>query len=108
MLEALLGNATAEKVLLYIENYGEGYAQEIANTFNISLNLVQCQLQRLEIGGILSSVKKGNTRIFQWNPRCAFKDELTALFRKELSFLSNEDQEKYFRRRNRPRRSGKP
>ena len=34
MLEGILGNATAEKVLLYLEQYGEGYARAIAVTFD--------------------------------------------------------------------------
>jgi len=57
MLEALLGNATAEKVVLYLEKYEEGYATAIADTFeNVSLNMVQRQLARFERAGLLVSV----------------------------------------------------
>ena len=49
MLEGLFGNATAEKVLLYLEHYGEGYAKAIADTFEgVSLHMVQRQLTRFE------------------------------------------------------------
>ena len=35
VLETLLGGSTAAKVLMYLENYGEGYASGIAKTFEI-------------------------------------------------------------------------
>ena len=44
MLESIFGNPTVEKVLLYLQNYNEGYASEIATTFSISLSVVQKQL----------------------------------------------------------------
>lgn len=53
MLESIFGNATVEKVLLYLQNYNEGYASEIASTFSISLSVVQKQLKRLEDGGVI-------------------------------------------------------
>ena len=64
MIEVLLGNSTVEKVLLYINTYKDGYAAGIAKEFNISLNMVQKQLRRLEEGAVLVSQLKGNTRIF--------------------------------------------
>ena len=52
MLEAIFGNATAEKVLLYIESRGEGYAQAIADTFDdVTLRMAQVQLARFERRG---------------------------------------------------------
>ncbi len=109
MLEAILGNATAEKVLLYIENYGEGYAQAIANTFDdVNLRMAQVQLARFERGGILLSQLKGRTRLFSWNPRYAFRQELRALLRKALESLPETDRKKFFAQRRRPRRTGKP
>jgi hypothetical protein len=80
MLEAILGNRTAEKVLLYIETYGEGYAQAIANTFDdVTLRMAQVQLARFERGGVLISQLKGRTRLYTWNPRYPFQSELRAL-----------------------------
>ena len=47
MLEGIFGNASAEKVLLYLEQYEEGYATAIARTFDdLSLNMAQRQLER--------------------------------------------------------------
>ncbi len=109
MLEGLVGNATAEKVLLFLEQYEEGYATEIARQFDRTpVNMVQLQLERLERGGILVSELRGRTRMFRWNPRFAFLAELRALLRAALESLSVEDRKRYFSARRRPRRTGKP
>jgi len=109
MLKGIFGNATAEKVLLYLEQYGEGYAKGIADNFNrIALSPVQRQLERLEAAGVLVSQLKGRTRLFTWNPRYAFADEVHALLRKALRSLPEEERRRFFTRRGRPRRTGKP
>jgi DNA-binding transcriptional ArsR family regulator len=109
MLEAVFGNATAEKVLLYLEQYGEGYAKAIADTFgDVTLSMVQRQLERFERAGLLVSVLKGRTRLFLWNPRYPFVREVRAVLRKALRSLPERDQHRYFRERRRPRRTGKP
>ena len=48
MLKELFGGKTPEQVLLYLENYEEGYGKAIADTFEISLSSVQKQLQKFE------------------------------------------------------------
>jgi hypothetical protein len=109
MLEGLFGNSTAEKVLLYLEEYGEGYALSIAKTFDdVTLSMVQRQLERFERAGLLVSVRKGRTRLFQWNPRFPFASEVRALLRKAIQSLPETEQKRYFRERRRPRRTGKP
>ena len=108
MLESLFGNATVEKVLLYLQNYQEGHASEIAATFSVRLSVVQKQLKRLEEGGIIVSHLKGRTRLYSWNPRYPFADELHTLLEKSFNFISEAELKKYYRKRMRPRRSGKP
>ena len=109
MLEGVLGNATAEKVLLYLEQYGEGYALAIARTFDdLPVSMVQRQLARLEASGVLVSRLRGKTRVFTWNPRFAFEDELRELLRKAIGLLPAVERQRYFTARQRPRRSGKP
>lgn len=108
MMEEIFGNSTAEKVLLYLNTYGEGYASGIAHLFNIPLNMVQKQLGRFEEGGVLVSQKKGNTRIFIFNPRYIFLDELTNLLNKAIKVLPEKEIKKYYRKRTRPRKTGKP
>ena len=107
MIESLVGNSTAEKVLLYIMNYGEGYTSGIAETFKIPKSQARKQLLRLENGGILVARDKGSLRIFTFNPRCLYKKELEQLLNKILSLLPREQIEKYYRQRQRPRRTGK-
>lgn len=109
MLEGIFGNATAEKVLLYMEQYEEGYATAIAVTFDrIPLNMVQAQLERFERSGLLVSALKGRTRLFTWNPRYPFLEEVRALLRKALRSLPEQERQRYFTQRRRPRRTGKP
>jgi DNA-binding transcriptional ArsR family regulator len=103
---ALFGDI-AELCLLYIVNYGQGYIRGIASTFNVSPGAVQRQLERLEDGGILVSRRVGNVKTFEISPRLGFRDELIAMLERVLTMLPEEDTEKYFRQRRRPRLTGK-
>ena len=80
MLEGIFGNASAEKVLLYLEQYEEGYATAIARAFDgMTQYMAQRQLERFEGAGVLVSSLKGRTRLYRWNPRYPFRQELRAL-----------------------------
>lgn len=105
---AIFGNETAGRVLLYLQNYGEGHARGIAQTFGSSHSVVQKQLGRLEIEGVLVSQLKGRTRVFTFNPRYALNAELAALLEKALLLLPSAERERHYRQRMRPRRAGKP
>ena len=48
-LETLFAGKAAAKVLLFIENYGEGYASRIAKTFEMPVSEVQKQLTKFEV-----------------------------------------------------------
>lgn len=104
---AIFGNETAGRVLLYVQNYGEGYARAIAHTYGLSHSVVQKQLLRLENEGVLVSQLKGRTRVFTWNPRYALRAELSSLLEKALSLVPKSDRERWFMKRSRPRRTGK-
>lgn len=108
VLEPLLESEKKEKILLYLYTHGEAYAREIANTFQFYLNTVQNQLLNLEKGGVLYSKLKGKVRLFGINPRYPFKKELEALLEKTLTFIPEEEKEKFYKPRLRPRRTGKP
>ncbi len=109
MLEGIFGNRTAEKVLLFLEQYGEGYAREIAGSFEgVAVSMALAQLRRFEAAGVLVSVRRGRTLLFTWNPRYPFLAEVRALLRKALDALPESERRRYFRERRRPRRSGKP
>jgi DNA-binding transcriptional ArsR family regulator len=108
VLEATLGNRTAAWTLLFIANYGEGHALRIARTFDLSVSMVQRQLSRLEGNGILVSRTVGRARVFSFNDRNPTVRNLRRFLTDELELLSEEDVRRYFRQRQRPRRSGKP
>src|SRR4051812_23175275 len=108
LLAGLFGTDTAEKVLLYMRNYGSGYPRGISTTFELPVSQIQRQLERFEREGIIVSRMVGRTREYRWNPRYLFRDELDALLGKALSNLPEEYHRKYFRSRMRPRRKGKP
>jgi hypothetical protein len=107
MLEPLLGSKSSEKVLIFIEARDEGYAREISRFFMITLNPVQKQLEKLEMGGVLVSFTKGRTRIYQFNPRYPFLKELKKLLDKAITFYPEEEQERLLMNRRRPQRKGK-
>jgi len=108
MLEPLLGSATCEKVLVFILTRTEGYATEIAQFFDTDLYGVQKQLEKLEVGGVLVSRTAGRTRLYEFNPRYPFLEELRNLLQKALSFYTDEDRDRLLINRRRPRRRGKP
>lgn len=108
MIAKILGSETAEKVLFYLTAYGEGHASGIAKTFDISLSMAQKQLARLEEAGLLVSSLKGRTRLYLWNPRYLFLKEFKSFLEKAFEYIPEEEKEKYYYQRTRPRRAGKP
>ena len=109
MLEGIFGNASAEKVLLYLEQHEEGYATAIARTFdNLSLNMAQRQLERFERAGALVSSLHGRTRLYTWNPRSTFRRELRALPRRPLDQLPAPERKGCVTSVRQPARSAEP
>jgi len=108
MLESLFGNITIEKILFFLNVYEKGYPKGMADLFKIPVNGVQQQLRRLEDGGVVVSILHGRTRMYQFNPRYPFLKELKELLNKSMQFMPEEEIEKYYKMRQRPRRKGKP
>lgn len=108
MLQAIFGSKTAEQVLLFLENYEEAYASQIAKTFKISVSMVQKQLEKFENAGLLVSFKKGKTRLYKFNSRYFFTNKIRDILSYALDAASDSDKQKYFLERSRPRRKGKP
>jgi len=105
-LNALFGSNSAYQVLLYLENYGRGYAAEIARTFGMSLSQVQNQLRKFEEGGILVSRMEGSARIYYFT-RNPVVDALRQFLRSVLGRLPEATLQEFYRKRQRPRRFGK-
>ena len=108
MLEPLFGNRVVEKILFYLLTYESGYIRGFAGAFGIPVNGISQQLKRLEDGGVISSQLKGTIRLYSFNPRYPFLPELKAMLQKALDSMPENELEKYYRQRTRPRRKGKP
>jgi predicted transcriptional regulator len=108
MLKPLFGSDVREKVLIFLLERESSYPAEIAAFFDLSISQIQKQLDMLENGGVLASQLIGRTRIYQYNPRYAFLNELKPLLEKALSFYPDEMQETLKMNRRRPRRRNKP
>jgi biotin operon repressor len=107
VLETIVGSAAAEKVLLYLQNYEQACGREISEKFQLSNSQVQKQLLKLEPGGLLVSRRIGRTRLYQWNLRNPLVPSLRAFLAVALDSLPANEQQQFFRKRTRPRRSGK-
>ncbi len=108
MLEAVLGSTSAERVLLFLAAREQGYAAEIARTFETDLSPIQNQLERMERDGLLINRKVGQTRLYSFNPRYAFAAEVLALMQRALQLCPDELRETLLYDRRRPRKKSKP
>jgi hypothetical protein len=108
MLEGLFGNPVIEKIFFTLLVYGEGYPLGMAKTFESPVNKFQQQLKRLEDSGIIVSRLVGNVRLYTFNPRYPFLNELKELIGRAFEYIPEKEKDRYYRRRTRPRRSGKP
>lgn len=108
MLEAIVGNSSAEKVLLFMAARKSGYAREIATIFKTDVTPIKNQLERMERDGMLVFERVGRTKVYIFNPRFLFVDEVTGLGEKALNYLPSNLKEQLMDNRRRPRRDGKP
>jgi DNA-binding MarR family transcriptional regulator len=95
-LQAILGNQTAEKVLLHIYHYKSSYASQIARDHGIYVYSVQKQLNRFEQGGILYKERHGRTVLYFFNHRNPFFKPLQQLIRNVYDSISLEEKLKIF------------
>ena len=105
-LAGLFGSKAAYQVLMFLENYEQGYASQIAKTFGLSLSQVQNQLQKFEQLGLLVSRKEASARVYYFK-RGPIVDALRKFLRAMLDVLPEATIRKYYRERRRPRRQGK-
>ena len=67
MLEGLLGNKSAEKVMLALYVRGELHASAIAQLYDTALDPIKKQLERFEEAGFLVSRVVGRSRLYSFN-----------------------------------------
>jgi hypothetical protein len=108
MLEPLLGSTNCERVLIFLAAREEGYLREISDFFVTSPAPILKQLEKLENGGVLFSRLAGRTRLYGFNPRYPFLNELKSLLDKALTFYPEDIRARLLESRRRPRRKGKP
>ena len=92
---------------MFIGNNRDAYAQEVATKMGVALSLVQAQLRRLEVGGVLVSRPRGRMRFYSFNPRWPFAKGLEDILKQAVDYMPDKDQDQYIVRR-RPRMAGKP
>lgn len=87
MLEGLLGNKSAEKVMLALYVNKELHASAIARAFNTALDPIKKQLERFEEAGFLVSRVVGRSRLYRFNDKHPFiyplKDLLEIAYQNE-------------------------
>ena len=67
MLEGLLGNKSAEKVMLALYANEELHASAIAQMYETALDPIKKQLERFEEAGFLLSRVVGRSRLYSFN-----------------------------------------
>lgn len=82
--------------------------REISDFFETSPAPILKQLEKLENGGVLFSHLAGRTRLYSFNPRYPFLNELKSLLDKALAFYPEDVRARLQESRRRPRRKGKP
>lgn len=108
MIEAIVGNKTAERVLLHIYHYGEIHAAAIASDYGTVVNPIRLQLERFENGNIIVSKAVGRTRLYSMNPKSPYTKPLLEILKITYEAIPLKEREEIFNKRRRPRKKGKP
>lgn len=108
MLEGILGNKNAERVLLHIFHYGESHASAIAADYKVTLTPIIYQLNRFENSGVLVSKESGRSRIYSFNPKSPLTKPVKELVSLAYEAIPLSQRQILFQTRRRPRRKGKP
>ncbi|MEO7100937.1 MAG: ArsR family transcriptional regulator [Luteolibacter sp.] len=108
LLADLLGSTAAEAALLHLFHHGESYGRAVSADFEVSLDSVQKQLDKLERLGILLSKWQGRTLVYTWNPKSRAANRLKDLVSVAYDSLAPEISEVKFAVRRRHRAKDKP
>lgn len=92
-LKEIFGSKSAEVVLLYLYQHGEGYGRSIARESNISLESLQRRLRVFENNGVLISKKIGSAILYRWNESSPFSQKLKELVGIQYENMSSEERE---------------
>lgn len=79
MLEGLLGNKSAEKVMLALYEQEEIHASGIAQIYETALDPIKKQLERFEECGILLARHEGRAKFYRFNQNHPFHKPLMVI-----------------------------
>lgn len=110
IFDKLFGNKNTEHVLFYLLKNKSCYAFGLAKQCGGAVNGFQQALKRLELAGVIVSSLQGKTRVYEFNPRYLFLNELKALISTAYKTIPLPICQKKYEPllRTRPRRPGKP
>jgi hypothetical protein len=95
MFEALFGNKSIEKILIFLFVNGKCFGTQLQRSLKTSLTPIQKALQRLEKGGLILSYLEGKTRVYHFNPNFPLNQELEQLIKKAYTLLSPQEKKIY-------------
>lgn len=96
MIEALCGNKSIQKTLLFLFVNGKCYGTQLQKSLKTPLTPIQKALSKLEKGGIVMSYYEGKTRIYQFDPSYPLLTELEQLLKKAYTLLPAYEKKDYF------------
>lgn len=96
MLEALCGNKSVQKILLFLFVNGKCYGTQLHRLLKTPLTPLQKALLRLEKGGLIMSYYEGKTRLYQFDPSYPILSELEQLLRKAYTLLPAHEKKSYY------------
>lgn len=96
MLEALCGNKSVQKILIFLFVNGKCYGTQLHRALGTSLTPLQKALNRLEKGGIITSYYEGKTRLYQFNPSYPLIGELEQLLKKAYTLMPAQKKKEYY------------
>lgn len=96
MLEALCGNRSIQKILVFLFVNGKCYGTQLHRALKTPLTPIQKALQRLEKGGIIVSYYEGKTRVYQFNPAHPLFSEIELLLKKTYTLLPPNEKKDYY------------
>jgi predicted transcriptional regulator len=108
MLNSILGNKSAQLIMLRLFKDKEVYARGLAKDYDIGVLSIQNQLDKFEEANLLVSRIVGNLRLFSFNPQSNYVEPLKRLIEVEYKALSKQDKDFIYPRRKRPRSKNKP
>ena len=97
MLEGLLGNKSAEKVMLALYANKELHASAIAQMYDTALDPIKKQLERFEDAGFLVSRVVGRSRLYSFNEKSPIIEPL-----KELLAIAYKTEKKLQKKNTKP------